>query len=165
MRPSSISSSDTSSSDLSSSDLPDSDFDLDPDYQTLDQTKRLRVALRTLAAGVLVFGGVVFIYNGLLQIIGDINGRVVAQIEHLPEIVAENRDKRKVFVFGSSMVQAGFEPDVFDAAMADKGIDTLSYNYGVGNINPEFQELIARRIREAFLAGDERLALTFLGTS
>ena len=87
---------------------------------------------------------------------------MVAQLEHLPGIVAENRDKRKVFVFGSSMVQAGFEPNVFDAAMADQGINTISYNYGVGNLDPEFQVLIAQRISEAFLDGEERLALTLI---
>ncbi len=149
-------------SSISSSDISCSDSDPESDYQSLDQANRLRVALKTLAAGVLVFGAVVLIYNGILQALGDINGRVVAQLEHLPGIVAQNRDKRKVFVFGSSMVQAGFEPDVFDAAMADKGIDTISYNYGVGNLDPEFQVLIARRIREAFLEGDEQLALTLI---
>ena len=106
-------------------------------YQTSDPRSRLRVACSTLAAGIVLFGGVVLIYNGLLALLylagGDINGRVVGQIEHLPEIVASNPNKRKVFVFGSSMVQAGFEPSVFDSELAARGIDSISYNYGIGN--------------------------------
>ena len=131
-------------------------------YQTTDPSGRLRVAIRTLLAGVLVFGGVVGIYNGLLSLIGDYNGRVVGQLEHLPVVVGENRGKQKVFVVGSSMVQAGFEPTVFDQATREKGVETISYNYGVGNLDPNYQELITRRIREQFLRGDEKLALTLI---
>ena len=131
-------------------------------YQTTDPSGRLRVAIRTLLAGVLVFGGVVLIYNGLLSLIGDYNGRVVRQLEHLPVVVAENRDKLKVFVVGSSMVQAGFEPTVFDQVTREMSIETISYNYGVGNLDPNYQVFITRRIREQFLRGDEKLALTLL---
>ena len=139
-----------------------SDSSHDEAYQTSDPGDRLRVAVRTLLAGVLVFGSVVGCYNGLLSLIGDYNGRVVAQLEHLPLIVAENRDKLKVFVVGSSMVQAGFEPTVFDRATHEKGIETISYNYGVGNLDPNYQVFITRRIRDQFLQGDEKLALTLL---
>ena len=124
------------------------------------------VALKTLVAGLLVFGVTVGIYNGLLQLLyaggGDINGRMLTQLEMLPEIASANHDKHRVFVFGSSMVQAGFEPAVFDKAMSAKGIEVISYNYGVGNLNPEFQELITRRIREQFVSQNEKLALTLI---
>ncbi|MCZ6458136.1 MAG: hypothetical protein O6766_02130 [Gammaproteobacteria bacterium] len=146
--------------------MPSSTFNSDNAYQTTDPRNRLRVALYTLAAGIFLFGGVVLIYNGMLALLysagGNINGRVVDQIEHLPEIVEENRDKQKVFVFGSSMVQAGFEPTVFDSAMAARGVDSISYNYGIGNLNPTFQELITRRIQEQFLKGRGRLALALV---
>ncbi len=146
--------------------MPSSTSSFNNTYQTEKTRGRLRVACLTLVAGFFLFGGVVLIYNGLLALIyqagGDINGRVVGQIEHLPEIVAGNRDKRKVFVFGSSMVQAGFEPTVFDSAMAARGVDSISYNYGIGNLNPTFQELITRRIQERFLEGDGRLALALV---
>ena len=146
--------------------MPSSTSSFDERYQTTEPGGRLRVALQTLGAGIIVFGGTLLIYHGLLHLLyqagGDLNGRMVAQIEHLPDIVSSNRDKQKVFVFGSSMVQAGFEPTVFDAVMRDEGLKTISYNYGVGNLNPEFQELISRRISEQFIRGNERLALTLI---
>ena len=139
-----------------------SSSDFETGYQTLDQQGRLKVAVKTLIAGILVFGAVVAIYNGILQSLGNFNGRMVAQLQHLPQLVAASRDKDAIMVFGSSMVQAGFEPEVFDRAMQGYGVDTISYNYGVGNLNPRYQALMTRRVREAFQAGDQKLSLALI---
>ena len=146
--------------------MPSSTSSSNDAFQTNDPQGRLRVACYTLAAGVVLFGGVVLIYMGLLQLLyrsgGNVHGRVVGQLEALPGIVASNRSRRKVFVFGSSMAQAGFEPEVFDREMAANGVDSISYNYGIGNLDPTFQELITRRIKERFIEGDGRLALALV---
>lgn len=153
----------TSSSDSADSDLADSNLS-SPDLPKSKQA--LRVALLTLIAGTLLFGAVIGAYNliiiGLKSIGADLNGRVVAFIDYLPEVTAEPADKQLVMFFGSSMVQAGFEPNVFDAAMQTKGIHSVSYNYGVGNLNPYFQEIVARRIREQFEASGRKIDLALI---
>ena len=60
------------------------------------------------------------------------------------------------------MVEAGFEPYIFDRAISGKGIDSISYNYGAGGLNPKYQVLITRRIQEAFQAAGERLDLALI---
>ena len=125
-----------------------------------------KVALITTLAGVLLFGAVIGTYNliilGIKSIGGDLNGRVDAFLEFLPQVAAEPTDKQLVMVFGSSMVQAGFEPRVFDEVMKNKGIDSVSYNYGVGNLNPYFQEIVARRVREQFERSGRNLDLALI---
>jgi len=128
-----------------------------------DLTKgRLRTALQTAIAGVLLFGGVIVAFQFLVNTLRGGDDRVTTQIGVLPELVSQYPEKKKVMVFGSSMVQAGFEPLVFDEAMAQRGIDSVSYNYGMGGLNPEFQEIFTRRIQEAFQAADRKLDLALV---
>jgi len=82
-------------------------------------------------------------------------GRVLQAKKALPKIVKEEKD---IFMFyGSSMAQAGFSPRQFDQEMSAKGIDIKSFNFGFGGLNPFFQDILSRRIREAFVSNNRRL--------
>ncbi|NQZ07932.1 MAG: hypothetical protein HRT35_12285 [Algicola sp.] len=87
-------------------------------------------------------------------------GRVVQARRALPQIVSE--DKKQVMVFGSSMVDAGFSPRLFDAQVKAQGKDIKSYNFGFGGLNPYFQDYLSRRIREAYQGEDKRLKLAII---
>ncbi len=126
----------------------------------------MSVSFKTLWAGVLLFGLVLGAYNlavyGLKSAGADLNGRVSAQINYLPTLIDEIDGKDAVMVFGSSMVQAGFEPLLFDGIMAEKGLSTISYNYGIGNLNPYFQDYLSRRIKDQFQQGRQKLKLAII---
>ena len=85
-------------------------------------------------------------------------GRVIEARAALPRIIAEEDDL--VLFFGSSMTQAGFSARVFDRALAERGVDVKSFNFGFGGLNPLFQDYLARRVREAF---EERGSATRAG--
>ena len=87
-------------------------------------------------------------------------GRVLEAQDALPQIVQEEQDL--VMVYGSSMVQAGFSPREFDAAITARGGDIKSFNFGFGGLNPFYQDMLARRIREAFDANNRRLKLAVI---
>lgn len=88
-------------------------------------------------------------------------GRVLEAKAALPQIVQEPDEL--VMVFGSSMVGAGFSPREFDQHMKDRGIDNIkSFNFGFGGLNPYFQDILARRIKEQFQASDRRLKLAVI---
>lgn len=55
-----------------------------------------------------------------------------------------------VYVFGSSLIEFGFSPAVFDARLKDKGIDSVSYNFGFGNSDPNIQQRFAGHFAELF---------------
>ncbi|TDR23538.1 hypothetical protein [Marinicella litoralis] len=88
-------------------------------------------------------------------------GRVLEAKAALPQILQEPEEL--VMVFGSSMVHAGFSPREFDQHMRDAGIEnTQSFNFGFGGLNPFFQDIFTRRIREAFEAENRRLKLAVI---
>jgi len=87
-------------------------------------------------------------------------GRVIQAQEAIPQIAAEENDL--AMFFGSSMVHAGFSPREFDRDLAAMGINTTSFNFGFGGLNPIFQEILARRIVERFKAEDRRLKLIMI---
>ena len=87
-------------------------------------------------------------------------GRVLEAREALPQIVDSEGDL--VLVFGSSMVHAGFSARHFDRLMAEAGGNTTSWNLGFGGLNPFFQEVLARRIKEAFDAEGRKARLTLI---
>lgn len=130
-------------------------------YQTLDSTGELKVRLRTFLGGLLVFVLVVGLFNFLARQVS-MNDRVLGMIDYLPSLVEESADTRNVLFFGSSMVQAGFEPELFDRYFSDRELDVVSYNYGVGNLNPEFQQYVTRHIRDELETRDTKLDLTLL---
>ncbi|MCB1582014.1 MAG: hypothetical protein R3E90_12910 [Marinicella sp.] len=88
-------------------------------------------------------------------------GRVLEAKSALPKIIAEPHDL--VMVFGSSMVDAGFAPREFDQHLKDWGINNIkSFNFGFGGLNPYFQDILTRRVKEAFDANDRRLKLAVI---
>lgn len=87
-------------------------------------------------------------------------GRVMQAQRALPQIAEEPNDL--VMVFGSSMVQAGFSPREFDAALAEQGIDVTSFNFGFGGLNPLFQDYLSRRVVDELKARDRRLKLVVI---
>lgn len=133
----------------------------------MSQDSALRTSFKTAVAGTVLFGSIVGLYVlgiTLLERVGGggLNSRTLSMIEYLPEIAAAPPERRLVMVFGSSMVQRGFDPLVFDAQMAAEGLPVTSYNYGLGNLNPRFQRILTRRIREAFERDERRLALALV---
>ena len=71
-------------------------------------------------------------------------------------------EKGLVMFYGSSMTQAGFSPRQFDKAMAEKGANIKSFNFGFGGLNPYFQDILSRRIMEQFQQKDRHLELAIL---
>lgn len=127
----------------------------------------MRTNLKTAVAGLIVFGSLVLLYTEGIKGLeraggGSLNARALTMIDYLPEITAQPADRKLVMFFGSSMVEAGFDPLAFDGVMAGEGLAVTSYNYGLGNLNPRFQELLTRRIREAFERDGRRLALALV---
>lgn len=88
-------------------------------------------------------------------------GRVLEGQEGLKRLLVEDEGDL-VMVYGSSMIDAGFGPREFDQHIADAGGQSSSWNYGFGNLNPLFQELLARRIVDDFKASDRRLKLLLI---
>lgn len=57
---------------------------------------------------------------------------------------------RTVYVFGSSLVEFGFSPDIFDAALRERGLAVRSYNFAYGNADPGIHHLFARKFARTF---------------
>ncbi len=88
-------------------------------------------------------------------------GRVLEAKAALPKIIAE--PENLVMVYGSSMVRAGFSPREFDQHIKDKGINNIkSFNFGFGGLNPYFQDILARRVKETFIDNNRRLELAVI---
>lgn len=87
-------------------------------------------------------------------------GRVMQAKQALPQIVQEPKDV--VLFYGSSMTGAGFSPRQFDRDLKEQGIEIKSFNFGFGGLNPYFQDILARRIKEQFLHNDKRIKLALL---
>lgn len=87
-------------------------------------------------------------------------GRVLEAKNALPQIVKEPKDL--VMVYGSSMTGAGFSPRQFDQELSNKGIDIKSFNFGFGGLNPFFQDILSRRIKEVFDENNRRLKLAVI---
>jgi hypothetical protein len=83
-------------------------------------------------------------------------------IDYFPTFIAANRNSTKMLIFGSFMVQAGFEPYQFESHLAEETIDVASINYGVGNLDQESHQYIARQVRRDMNASGQKLDLTLL---
>jgi len=90
----------------------------------------------------------------------NILGRVVEARQALPKILDEEHDL--VMMYGSSMTRAGFSPRLFDKEVNAQGKNIKSFNWGIGGLNPFFQDYLSRRVKEAFQAKDRRLKLAII---
>ena len=133
-------------------------------YQTMASHNRWQIAAKTMLAGALIYLCVLLTYHALLFAVGaqQLNERMLDQIDFAPKTVDVPEGHKSVLFYGSSMVQAGFEPYEFDLALANEGIEVTSFNYGIGNLNPQFQSLMTRRIKDAILPSGQKLDLVLL---
>ncbi|PTL82825.1 hypothetical protein DAT35_18875 [Vitiosangium sp. GDMCC 1.1324] len=81
-------------------------------------------------------------------------GRVRGFLQALPDIAAR---EDSALVFGSSIIQHGFSPEVFEAHL--RGPRVTAYNLGFPGVDPEVQQLLAHRVAEAFQRGNHRARL------
>jgi hypothetical protein len=90
----------------------------------------------------------------------NILGRVMEARKALPKILEEEQDL--VMMYGSSMTRAGFSPRLFDQAVNAQSKNIKSFNWGIGGLNPFFQDYLSRRIKDAFVAKDRKLKLAII---
>ena len=55
-----------------------------------------------------------------------------------------------VYVFGSSLIEFGFSPEIFDERLKSKGVNATSFNFGYGNADPSIHERFARRFEQEY---------------
>lgn len=67
--------------------------------------------------------------------------------------------RKTVYLFGSSLVEFGFSPDLFDAALRERGLDVRSYNFAYGNADPGIHHLFARKFARTFAAQPRKVDL------
>ncbi|MFY0565656.1 hypothetical protein ACN28E_17685 [Archangium lansingense] len=82
-------------------------------------------------------------------------GRVRDFLQELPELAAK---EDSALVFGSSIIQHGFSPEVFEAHL--RGPRVTTYNLGFPGVEPEVQRLLAHRVAESFQRSGRRARLT-----
>ena len=125
-----------------------------------------RVAARTLVAGAGVLLAAMVVVRGctaafeayLPNPFGVV--KVKSAFAALPGVAAAPGPK--AIFFGSSLVELGFAPEVFDARLRESGIELTSYNFGVGNLNPSLQLVFAKRMREEWESRGERVELMLI---
>ena len=60
-------------------------------------------------------------------------------------------DQRNVvYVLGSSLIEFGFSPEIFDQRLQEQGVETVSYNFGYGNADPSIHQRFAARLAKTF---------------
>jgi hypothetical protein len=84
--------------------------------------------------------------------------RIQTSAQALPVGLSAPASAARVYVLGSSLVEFGFSPDIFDQTLSQHGVDVRSYNYGYGNADPSIHKLFARRLAKTF-AGRKKLDL------
>jgi hypothetical protein len=125
------------------------------------EQKIYRKIVGTILLGMLA---AVILLNVWHELMDASKGTILSRVNEaqlaLPQILEEEDDL--VMFFGSSMVQAGFSPRMFDHWLAEEGIDVKSFNFGFGGLNPYFQDFLVRRIADDFKANDRRLELVMI---
>lgn len=146
-------------SDMANPDMPGSDMSSPPESGNQRRVfgRILIVILAGMVCALLLFRLLTIAFDASAD---TILGRVTEARKALPKILEQPEDL--VMVYGSSMVQAGYSPRQFDAEMSERGVNVKSFNFGFGGLNPFFQELLARRIRDAFVENDRRLKLVVI---
>lgn len=80
--------------------------------------------------------------------------RIQDFLQELPAIAAR---EDAALVFGSSLIQHGFSPEVFEANLG--GPRVTAYNLGFPGVDPEVQLLLAHRVAESFQRSGHRARL------
>jgi hypothetical protein len=126
-----------------------------------------RISIATILGGLVIFLGALLVFRVLLYLLSEAgvdfgNERILEALDALPEMVENQPAEKSVMVFGSSMVEAAFSPREFDRQIRRKGIDVVSYNFGLPGLNPVFQEILSRRIRDIYRSQDKKLQLALV---
>lgn len=129
----------------------------DPDDRRRYHARRA-VALKTilLGGGALLLG--LLMVNGVVALAREMfpNPFSVQRIQtaaaNLPAALSLPADdeRKVVYVLGSSLIEFGFSPEIFDQALAAQGVQTVSYNFGYGNADPSIHQKFAHRLRKDF---------------
>ena len=121
----------------------------------------------TVIAATLVLLPAVYLVNRFISFAensaGDIFGvqRIRTTLNAL-DYMAEQQQPTLLFM-GSSLVKDGFSPRLFDNALQSRhNIKLQSFNIGLGNMNPAYQKLLAKRIREAFESRQKRAQVAII---
>jgi hypothetical protein len=115
-----------------------------------------RIAARTFGVGLVLLLAALGLARGFIALVErssppetrahltEGSGRLVDFLQALPDIA---RREDAVLVFGSSLIQHGFSPLMFEYVL---GVPATAYNLGFPGVDPELQALLARRTAEAF---------------
>ncbi|MCB1838486.1 MAG: hypothetical protein KDH99_12790, partial [Alcanivoracaceae bacterium] len=78
--------------------------------------------------------------------------RIQTAADALPAALALPADDERavVYVLGSSLIEFGFSPEVFDQTLADAGVPTVSFNFGYGNADPSIHQRFAGRLEKIY---------------
>ena len=129
-------------------------------------------ARRAMAIKTILFGGgamllALLLVNGVVYLLRSefpnpfSVQRIQTAAENLPAALSlPADDKRKVvYVLGSSLIEFGFSPDIFDQEMKRKGEDVVSYNFGYGNADPSIHKRFTHRLEEDFAGQGKKIDL------
>ena len=81
-------------------------------------------------------------------------------LAQLPDIVKDHPNT--VLVFGSSRIQAGFSPAVFNEELNNVGKNATSLNLGFAGLNPELQYYLAQQVKKIYQQHNKKTALTLI---
>lgn len=78
--------------------------------------------------------------------------RIAQSAAALPAALSLPADDSRevVYVLGSSLIEFGFSPEVFDQALSEQGVEAISYNFGYGNADPSIHQKFAHRLHKVF---------------
>lgn len=128
-----------------------------------------------MALQTLVFGGGAILVAMLLVrgLVGGIEHalfnpfsvqRIKSSAEALPAALEDKANgvihaEKTVYVLGSSLIEFGFSPEIFDRRLAGQGVSVRSYNFGYGNADPSMHKLFATRMARTFEKAHDKLDL------
>ncbi len=76
-------------------------------------------------------------------------GSLANDVYHKLEVVEDELDQYQVVYVGSSRTRRDFNPEVFDAELAARGVDVASFNLGLPGMEAFGQDYVIRRLLDA----------------
>lgn len=131
---------------------------------------RRRMALRTLFFAGSIMAVALLLVRGIVDGVEQrfFNAFSVLRIQdaarHLDAALVAPVDaahpQKTVYVFGSSLIEFGFSPEIFDAELQAKGLATRAYNFGYGNADPSIHRMFATKFARTFARRHGKVDLT-----
>lgn len=134
---------------------------------TLSISSSKAPALWMALIALLLLGPAVLLVNAFTRNVEATSGDVFG-IQRIRSVAAStdmiaNTPGDTVLVFGSSLVNEGFSPRIFDQRTESLvQHDITSFNIGMGNMKPSYQLLLAKRLREAHQQAGKRARLAVI---